>query len=486
MFSQKANSDSVIKEPNVSGQFYDANSSRLSSQIDRFFNLADVNQVKQHVDILIAPHAGYVYSGAVAAHSFKAVSANKYNAIVILAPSHYFGFSGISVWTKGGFKTPLGIVEVDQEFAQGLTKNETEIYDKPEVFEKEHSLEVEIPFIQRTFPGVKIVPVIMGQPSFKLLEKFSEKLNSLIGQRGGVLIVVSTDLSHYHDDGTARRMDGQAIEAVKGLQAEKIFEQCATREMEMCGCIPVTAAVLLAKQKELDTVDVLRYANSGDVTADKSRVVGYTSIIMYKKSFEERAPAINNKNEKQNSTLGLEQKKRLLEIAVDTINEFVKSGKVPKLNEVDPRLQNEEGAFVTIHNHGRLRGCIGNIIGQGPLYKTIQKLAILSSSKDTRFDPVKESELKDLDIEVSVLTKPRIIKNVDEIILGIHGVIVSKGPSHSGVFLPQVATETGWSKEEFLSQLCSQKAGLPADCWKNPKTQIEIFTAEVFSEKDLN
>jgi len=132
-----------------------------------------------------------------------------------------------------------------------------------------------------------------------------------------------------------------------------------------------------------------------------------------------------------------------------------------------------------------LRGCIGNIFGKGPLCMLVRDMAISSATKDPRFPPVKETELDSLEIEVSVLSKPRVIKNVDEIQLGVHGVIVSQGPRYYGVFLPQVADETGWSKEKFLSELCSQKAGLSPDAWKDPKTKIEIFTAEVFSEKDV-
>ena len=155
------------------------------------------------------------------------------------------------------------------------------------------------------------------------------------------------------------------------------------------------------------------------------------------------------------------------------------------VKEADARLSWEEGAFVTLHKNGNLRGCIGNIIGRKPLYQTVRDMAISSATQDPRFPPVTSDELDDIDVEVSVLSKPKVIASVDEIELGVHGVIVSQGPFHSGVFLPQVAEETQWTKEEFLSHLCSQKANLPADCWKDQKTKIEIFTADVFSETDV-
>ncbi|MBF0478458.1 MAG: AmmeMemoRadiSam system protein A [Candidatus Omnitrophica bacterium] len=184
------------------------------------------------------------------------------------------------------------------------------------------------------------------------------------------------------------------------------------------------------------------------------------------------------------SELTVDQQKRLLVIARSTMETYIQTGKVLNFDEKDLRLQDEEGAFVTIHKNGQLRGCIGNIIGQGPLLKTVRDMAIASATQDPRFEPVTPAELKDLELEISVLSKPRPIKSVDEIKMGEHGVIVKKNGIRLGIFLPQVATETGWSKEKFLSELCSQKAGLPADAWKDPATTLEIFTAQVFSEKN--
>jgi AmmeMemoRadiSam system protein A len=183
--------------------------------------------------------------------------------------------------------------------------------------------------------------------------------------------------------------------------------------------------------------------------------------------------------------LSLEEKTRLIQIAKDSIQSYIIDGKKIDVQETNPRLLEEEGTFVTIEKSGQLRGCIGNIIGHGPLYLLVRDMAIASATEDPRFSPVKKEELKDLEIEISVLSKPWKIQNIDEIKMGEHGVIVSRGLYQQGVFLPQVATETGWSKEEFLSELCSQKAGLPRDCYKDPKTTIQIFTADVFSEKDI-
>ena len=466
-----------IKSPNVAGQFYSSNPKELTAHIDHFFTQAKIQPYDKKVDIVIAPHAGYVYSGGVAAFGFKASSQTQYTTIVVLAPSHHFPYDGISIWGEGGFETPLGVAEVDQGFAKALIAGDDQFYFKPKFFEREHALEVEIPFLQKTFQNFKIVPVLVGQPTFETMDRFAETLHKVIGEREDVLIVVSTDLSHYHDDGFARKMDARTIEAVTKFQSKQLYKECRARTMEMCGCMPVVASLLYAKRKGLQGVDVLKYANSGDVSGDKERVVGYTSIVIYDKKKIDRATGEGD--------LSDIQKKTLLKIARDTIEQYVRSGKKPKVKESDQRLFEKEGAFVTIKKHGQLRGCIGNIIGSGALCHLVSDMAVSSATKDPRFEPLHKEELDEIEVEVSVLSKPRVVKNTDEIVMGKHGVIVSKGPFHGGVFLPKVATETGWNKEEFMAQLCSQKAGLPRDCWKDPKTKIEIFTAQEFSEKDF-
>ena len=176
------------------------------------------------------------------------------------------------------------------------------------------------------------------------------------------------------------------------------------------------------------------------------------------------------------------QKKRLLEIARSSMETYIKTGQALEIKEGDPILNKELGAFVTLHKDKQLRGCIGNIIGGGPLYLTVRDMAVESSTADPRFPKVAEDELKDVDIEISVLSELEKIDDPDLIEIGKHGVLV-RGPGGTGVFLPQVAVETGWSKEEFMNNLCSRKAGLPEDAWRKGECEIYIYTAEVFGEK---
>jgi len=478
-----------LKKPNVSGQFYPANPAHLSAQIGQYLDAAPAAPKGQSYEILIAPHAGYVYSGPTAAYGYKAVSRLQPKTVVVIAPSHHLGFPGFSVWPDGAFRTPLGDIPVDSEFANDLLEKNGRFVFEPQAFEKgqEHSLEVQLPFLQKVFKGFKIVPVIAGQPDYALTETLADSLHELIGSRRDVLVVISTDMSHFYDAKTAEAMDKNAIQAIKDLNARRVWDQCRRRggEFEMCGSVPVVTALLLAQKRNL-TPEVLHYTHSGKVIGDNRRVVGYFTAVFGKNEAGEAAELPKEQSAVDGiKPLSVDQKKKLMHIARTTIDTFVKTGKIPEFDLTDERLKEIEGAFVTVNAKGRLRGCIGNIIGRQALYLTVRDMAVAAVSQDHRFEPVTPEELKDIEIDISVLSKPRVIKDPNLIEMGVHGVIVSRGPFHQGVFLPQVATDTGWTLEQFMSQLCSQKAGLPPDAWKDPRTKIEVFTADVFEEHDL-
>jgi MEMO1 family protein len=476
----------MIKEPNVAGGFYSAEPKELADSIDNLEASTGPVPTDRKVLIAIAPHAGYPYSGPVAAYTFKAIGHIHYKTVVIIGPSHYFPFEGISVYPRGGFKTPLGIVPVDEDFAQALLKENPKFQFLPQVFEREHAIEVELPFLQKTFDAVRIVPILMGNPNLQVCRDLAVALDKLIGVRDDVLILISSDMSHYYTYDVANQMDAQSLQAIKEIDPKKFFEGCISRKMEMCGFVPVTTALILAQLRGIKHVEVLKHANSGDTSGDKSRVVGYSSVIFYSELLRvsgKRTDLLRKTQSQDEGARALSslQKNELLKIARNSIENFVKTGKTLDITTKDSRLNETEGAFVTIRKHGALRGCIGNIVGQEPLYKTVRDMAVAAASQDPRFTPLTVAELKDIDVEVSVLSKPRRVKDASEIQLGKHGVIVSAG-GHQGVFLPQVADETGWSKEEFLSQLCSQKAGLPPNAWKDPNTTLYVFTADVFAE----
>ncbi len=458
-----------IQKAVVAGSFYPAESVVLAQQVDRYLEEAGPQKIDGEIVAIISPHAGYIYSGPVAAYGYRAVSGRSYDTVVIIGQSHSLIFDGVAALEKDRYETPLGKVAIDRDFVKRLLRAEkVTMVSKPGAFDEEHSVDVQIPFLQRSLKDFKIVPLVIGRADYNTCKGLARGLIKVIKESGkSVLIVASTDLSHYHKYADAVVKDQATMSEIMNYDPKRFAIKVGERECELCGPAPVIVAMLAGRELGAENISALKYANSGDTAGDKSRVVGYGSIVIYKSE--------------ENKMLTSEQKKELLGIARKTIESYVKGGRVPDFRVDDEGLKKNEGAFVTIHKSGELRGCIGNIIGQQPLYLTVRDMAIESSSADPRFAPVGPDELKDIKIEISVLSEPKKVEDAGEIKLGVHGVIVKSG-YRSGVFLPQVATETGWTKEEFLSNLCEGKAGLPADAWKDGKTELYVFTAQVFSE----
>ncbi len=493
-----------IKQPNVAGAFYPDNPAELSQMIDKFLESANPEPVEGEIFALISPHAGYGYSGQVAAFGYKLIKDKPYKTIIVIGPSHYYGFSGVSVYPEGTFRTPLGDLEVDADFTQKLLHKsrsslksqvaleegrdrDSDIFFEPGAFEKEHSVEVQLPFLQKVVSNgsttltistersrsanFKIVPIVMGDYRFSTCQKLADLLKEAIGNRQDVLVVASTDMYHGADYEALEATDNLTISFLKNMDSEGLYYGLREEKLQLCGGSAVVTTLILSKELGHKKLQVLKYTNSAEVIGRKSNwMVGYTSC------------AIDREGEV--AMLNKEQKKKLLAIARNSIQTYLKTGKKLELTETDPALLKEMGAFVTLHEHGELRGCIGNLVGQQPLYLTVRDMAVEAAVDDPRFSPVTPGELKDIEIEISALSPLKRIESADEIKMGIHGVLLRRG-FNSGVFLPQVATETGWSKEGFLSNLCSHKAGLPALAWKDKSTEIYIFTAEVFSEKEI-
>lgn len=458
--------DSWVKAPSVSGIFYTADGQELSRQIDDFLKeLSNVGSTDT-AEALIVPHAGYIYSGRIAAYAYQAASKGRYNTVVVLAPSHFKAFDGIALWKEGVFKTPLGDLEVDADFVSRLSGQDLP-YGPRDAFEREHALEVQLPFIKKVFGDVKIVPVLMGSPDADICRRVAVLLNQIIGQRKDVLIIASSDLSHYFPYDDANKMDREAVERIQAGDLPALWEAAMAGKIEMCGFVPVMTLLMYAQERGLKG-RLLKYANSGDTAGDKAKVVGYASFV-----FDRRQEALSDQH-----------KKELLGLARKTLNAFVREGKTPEITTDDPRLQELQGAFVTLRKDKELRGCIGHIIAQGPLWQTVREMTVAAASKDPRFNKVTPDELDRISLEISVLSTPKPVADVAQIVMGRDGVILSDGHMHQGVFLPQVAQETGWSREEFLSELCRQKAGLRADCFKDPKTRLMTFQADVFAEKE--
>ena len=460
-----------IKQPNVAGAFYPDNPQELSRMIDSFLDAANPQEPKGEIFALISPHAGYGFSGQIAAYGYKLIKDKPYKTIIIIGPSHNYGFSGVSIYPEGIFRTPLGDLEVDKEFTQQLLNKDEEIFFQPRAFEKEHSVEVQLPFLQKVLSKPKIVPVVMGDCTLSTCQKLAELLKAAIGNRRDILVVASTDMYHGYDYEESEAVDNLTLSYLKNMDAERLYYGLREGKLQLCGGFGVVSAIILARELGHNKLNVLKHTNSAIVTAKLVKgvwTVGYASCVI-----DQEAMMLNKS-----------QRIRLLGIARKSIETYLSTGKKLEVIEKDPALLKETGAFVTLNEHGQLRGCIGNLVGREPLYLTVRDMAVEAAVGDPRFTQVDLSELKTIEIEISVLSPLQRIDSAEKIKLGTHGVLVKKG-FNSGVFLPQVATETGWSKEEFLSNLCSHKAGLSPDAWKDKSTEIYIFSAEVFSEKEM-
>lgn len=466
-----------IREPALAGSWYPGDPEILSRDVKRYLENAKEEKVDGEIVALVSPHAGYMYSGQVAAYAYKLIEGKSFDTVVVVGPSHRFPFKGASLWDRGGFRTPLGVVPVDDELSKKLMEKRKEIRFIPEAHNQENSLELQIPFLQTVLKSFKLVPIAM-EPDWSW--ETCQYLASAIAEtvRGKkVLLVASTDLSHYYTYNIAIELDRIFLNHIERFDIEGLNRDLKSNRTEACGGGPVVTIMLAAKTLGANQSKVLKYLNSGDVTGDRSRVVGYAAGVFYKtvggkeKMKEEKKVGVD---------LGLneEEKKTLHHIAKTVIENKARGKAVPEFKIESHILKENRGAFVTIQKKRQLRGCIGYIEGHGPLHKTIEEMAEAAAFRDPRFSPVKEKELPELDIEISVLTPLKRIKDVNEIQVGKHGIYIVRG-MWAGLLLPQVATEYGWDRLTFLEHTC-QKAGLPPNAWKEKDIEIYIFSADIF------
>ena len=467
----------AVRQPAVAGAFYPDDPVALAHTIDAY--LAEAPRLAPEPSILMAPHAGYVYSGPVAAHSFKQALERDYARVIILGFNHEraYSFDGAAVWPDGAWRTPLGDAPVDREIAQALIDQSAVFFSDRSLHLNEHSLEVQVPFIQRVLPGVPIVPVSIGRSTLSNARAAAEALAAVLKQHPKTLVLVSTDLSHYPRYADAQRIDRTSLNTVMSLDVlaleawdeEAMSGRTPNLLTTMCGKGPVLTAMLLARAIGAADVKVIRYANSGDVPGgERGRVVGYAAVEFVKG----QPPALN-----------ADDRAELLQLARTTLDHHLRARQLPEFTPASEAVQQPRATFVTLrHRHTReLRGCRGEVFARYPLWESVQRVSVLSATDDPRFRPMTHAELADQHIEISVLTPLRLAASPDEIEVGRHGVMIRQG-GRGGLFLPQVPLEQGWDRDEYLSTLCWMKAGLPADAWRRPETQLYIFEAEVFEE----
>lgn len=467
-----------VRQPAVAGQFYPAEARVLETQIKNYLdNVKDA--INKDVKAIMVPHAGYAFSGQVAAYGFKQLEGRKIKTAIIICNSHSGYFSGIAIDENEAWQTPLGLVEVDHDLAKKLISSDDSINYNSQAHIPDHTLEVQLPFLQTIVEdGFKIVPILFGNTEDESYKKLAKALADNLGQDD--VIIISTDMSHYPSYKDANRIDQETLGKIKKLDVLRLEEHIAEVESQnvpgedtlLCGDDGVKTVMEMARLENW-SAEILKYANSGDVeVGDKNSVVGYGSVVFSQRIEEEASVS---------KTLNQKQQEELLKIARETVENFVKTGEVLEFEISDEKLSKKQGAFVTLKKNGQLRGCIGQIVPTDkPLWQVVRDMAIAAATEDNRFSPVSLDELDDLNYEISVLSVPEQIDDWQKIKLGQHGVIVKKG-LQSGVFLPQVAKEVDWGLEEFLSHLCADKAGLAFDCYKNDEeVELLVFEAEVF------
>lgn len=503
----------ATRKTQFAGSWYNADPRALNAQLDELLTGAAIssdqtsvsqltadNQIlRDPVTAIVVPHAGYVFSGQAAAHAYHALRDQKVERVILLGPSHHVGFHGVALPAAGAFATPLGDLKVDRDIIDELSAYPL-FAVLPDVHKVEHSLEMQLPFIRKSLGDVPIVPIIIGQLNDESeMRLIAEVLRGFIVP--GDLLVVSSDFTHYgprYDyqpyDGPVRpivqKLDRQSFSHLSKLDLDAFVQfQQETRDT-ICGFYP--CAVMCALMPIGTNVTALTYYTSQDcVSEDTDNSVSYIAIACSGKDW----PHEQDKVRDARDIIGLSDKERqaLLQLARKTLQAHLIEDRTITPEEagveVTEAMKRCFGAFVTIYKpaHGMsnmghgdkdLRGCIGSMWPVAPLWETVQDNAIAAAVRDPRFPPLHRTEMKDVILEINVLTPPRRIKSKDEIVLGRDGVIFAKS-GHNAVFLPHVMTEFGWSLEETLRQLAA-KAGLRPDDVAGAK--LDIFQSEIIAE----
>lgn len=485
-----------VRPAAVAGQFYPADRQELETDVKQYLAAATKAGLHTPVRAVIVPHAGYVFSGQTAAEVFAQLNPKvHYDHIFLLGPSHHIGLDGASVATAWeGYQTPLGTVKVDTALCQRLVDENKVLTFEPRAHNREHCLEVQLPFLQVQLGEVPpIVPVIIGTEDYYTLQDIARALAPYFNPHN--LFVISSDFSHYPCYDDAERVDKRTGDAVASgslrafLRAlsDNADEHVRNLVTSACGQAAIAVLLMMAEKEKGLKMHHLAYCNSGDSPySGHDQVVGYHAFVMTetdsnKEKAEQKEAATKGQQQATTKSDAAEDKmpdeafvlsdstrQQLLDIAWKSIRHQQVA------SPFNPELLRNGGAFVTLTENGRLRGCIGHFGEDVPLWKVVEVMAHDAAYRDPRFQPVTLDELDHLSIEISVLSPLKRIHNISEFHYGQEGIYIKKG-WHSGTFLPQVAEEVNWTKEEFLGHCAQDKADLPWDGWKD----AELYTYKV-------
>jgi AmmeMemoRadiSam system protein B/AmmeMemoRadiSam system protein A len=431
----------MIRVPVVSGTFYPASLSQLKARIE---GMVDEKAVKEEIIGLISPHAGYIYSGPVAGAVISRIKFK--DTFIILGPNHTGIGKPCSIMTEGIWKTPLGEVEIDSELGKQILATSSYLQEDYAAHEFEHSIEVQLPFLQYFKPDIKLVPIILAYSNGAIYKEIGREIAKAVKDLNReVVIIASSDMTHYEPQESAQRKDTQAIEAILDLNEDELLKRVDELNITMCGYAPTVSLISAARELVATGAELVKYQTSGDTTGDYSNVVGYAGIVITRMS-------------------------PLVRLAKKTVETYVKEGKTPRLKKPIPEMSQRAGVFVSIHKFGELRGCIGTIEPQEDnVAEEIITNAISSATRDPRFPPVAPNELKDLTYSVDVLTSPEPVESKDQLDAQKYGVIVESG-FERGLLLPDLA---GVDSVDLQIEICRLKAGIA------PDDPIKLYRFEV-------
>jgi hypothetical protein len=431
----------MIRNPVVSGQFYPASPSQLKAILE---TMVDEKAVNENIIGLVSPHAGYVYSGLVAGAVISRIKFK--DTFIIMGPSHTGMGKPFSIMTQGAWRTPLGEVEIDSELGKKLLATSSHLEEDHVAHQYEHSIEVQLPFLQYFKPDIKLVPIVLGYASGATYKEIGKDIARAIKELNKeVVIIASSDMTHYEPQESAQRKDNKAIEAILDLNEDELLKRVAELNITMCGYAPTVSLISAAKELGATEAELVRYQTSGDTTGDYTAVVGYAGIILKKVH-------------------------PLVSLAKRTVESYVNEGKIPEPGKLTPEMKEGAGVFVSIHKLGALRGCIGTF---EPALKNIAEEtianAISSATRDPRFPPIAPDELAELHYSVDVLTEPEPVASQDQLDPKKYGIIVEAG-WRRGLLLPDLE---GVDSVDYQIDICRQKAGI------SPDEPIKLYRFEV-------
>ncbi len=440
----------MIRQPYAAGSFYPGTESELKKMVA---GLVDRDADKTDAIGLLVPHAGYIYSGAVAGAAISRVRLT--DTVIIIGPSHSGRGKPFSVMPEGTWHTPLGDVEVDAALAADLIENSGRLEADTAAHREEHAVEIQLPFLQYLKPDVKIVPIILSLAPAATYREIGRDIARTLSESGRqALVLASGDMTHYEPDATAREKDFKAVEAIVALDDEELDRRYHELHITMCAFGPAMVLISVAKELGAAAGEPVKYQTSGDATGDRDAVVGYAGIII------PRSPT-----------------DPLVSLARATVETLVKEGRrIDAPEDPSPELKDRAGVFVSIHKKdGSLRGCIGTFEPQQPdIAWEIITNAVSSATHDPRFHPVTEKELPDLEYSVDVLTSPVPVDDMSTLDPKKYGLIVEAG-WRRGLLLPDL---DGVDTVEQQISICRQKAGI------RPDEPISLYKFEVVRHKE--